>query len=252
MLAMRTMANDQGTATGAGRFPETMPSALLGALSDDHELRRRSWERIARAYHKPVYGYLRLRWRKDEEEARDIAQSFFARCLEREIVKTYDAGKARFRTFLRACLDRFVIDEGRRARAEKRGGGLPFALAIGDAEAEIAAAQRGEELDPEACFDAEWVRQVMGLALEALRAHCRDRGKEEHLRVFERYHIESDEPPSYAALAAELGLTTTDVQNRLGFARRAFRRFVLEILRDLTASEEEWKSEAQAVLGVEL
>jgi RNA polymerase sigma factor (sigma-70 family) len=233
----------------SARFPETMPSALLGALSDDGELRRRSWERIARAYHKPVYGYLRLRWRKDEEEARDVAQSFFARCLEREVFKSYDAGKARFRTFLRSCLDRFVIDEGRRARAEKRGGRAPLVLELGDAEAELAA--RGE-MDPEVFFDAEWVRQVMTLGLEQLRAHCAARGKGEHLAIFERYHLDGDEPPSYAVLAEELGIGVTDVQNRLGYARRAFRRAILEILRDITASEEEWKSEVRAVLGIEL
>ena len=55
---------------------------------------------------------------------------------------------------------------------------------------------------------------------------------------------------SYASLAEELGVTVTDVTNYLSSARREFRRTVLEKLRDITASEEEYKAEARAILGV--
>ena len=51
-------------------------------------------------------------------------------------------------------------------------------------------------------------------------------------------------------LAQELGVSVTDVTNYLSFARREFRRTVLEKLREITASEEEYRMEARAVLGV--
>ena len=47
-------------AGGRGPFPSTQNSALLGALSEDEALRRRSWERLARAYHRPIYKHVRL------------------------------------------------------------------------------------------------------------------------------------------------------------------------------------------------
>ena len=41
----------------------------------------------------------------------------------------------------------------------------------------------------------------------------------------------------------------TDVTNYLAFARREFRRLLLEKLREITSSEEELEAEARALLG---
>jgi hypothetical protein len=46
-------------------------------------------------------------------------------------------------------------------------------------------------------------------------------------------------------------LEATDVTNYLAFARREFRRCVLEQLRDMTASDDEFRREAQSLLGVD-
>ena len=72
-------------------------------------------------------------------------------------------------------------------------------------------------------------------------------------QLFERYDLdEADPKPSYGQLAEEFGLATTDVTNYLAFARREFRRCVLDQLREMTATEEEFRREAQALLGVEI
>jgi hypothetical protein len=91
---------------------------------------------------------------------------------------------------------------------------------------------------------------VVALAIDALRAELEAAGKTEHLAVFNRYYLAGDDPPSYATIAEELGLAHHDVTNRLHFTRRRFRACTLEVLRELTASEEEWREEAKAVLGV--
>ena len=81
-----------------------------------------------------------------------------------------------------------------------------------------------------------------------------DVGKETHLRLFERYVLDADDQApktSYKALAAEFSLETTDVTNYLALARREFRRIVLEKLRELTATDEEFHREARALLGVD-
>ena len=85
-----------------------------------------------------------------------------------------------------------------------------------------------------------------------------DRRRADAHQCVERPHIRhrtgvEDDPagrPSYAALAAELEIQTTDVTNYLAFARREIRRLVLEKLREITATEEEFRAEAAAVLGV--
>ena len=52
-------------------------------------------------------------------------------------------------------------------------------------------------------------------------------------------------------LAAEFNLTVTNVTNYLASARRDFRKIVLEKLRDLTATDDEFRREARAMLGVD-
>jgi hypothetical protein len=46
-------------------------------------------------------------------------------------------------------------------------------------------------------------------------------------------------------------LKITDVTNYLASARREFRRLVLKKLREITATDEEFRREARALLGVD-
>jgi DNA-binding transcriptional LysR family regulator len=69
--------------------------------------------------------------------------------------------------------------------------------------------------------------------------------------VFERYDLaeSSEDRPTYAALARDLGITPTTVTNHLAAMRRQFRRVVLDRLRDLTTTDEEFEAEAKRLLG---
>src|SRR2546425_1276402 len=120
----------------AGGFPATAMTLLAGLKGDGAE-RRRSIEGVTRAYWRPVYSHLRLRWRKSPADAADLTQGFFAAMLERDFFASYDASRGRFRTFLRACLDRFATDEQRKTRRVKRGGdqiNVSFDFASADRE----------------------------------------------------------------------------------------------------------------------
>ena len=110
----------------------------------------------------------------------------------------------------------------------------------------------GTDLD--AAFQREWARSIFTLALGALAARCAGTPREAALAVFRRCDVEgaeADERPSYAELGREFGLAVTQVTNHLHWARRELRREVLETLRETTASDEEFRSEARALLGVE-
>lgn len=235
-------------AKGRETFPNTMLSAVLGTSSAELAVRKRSWDRVARAYRPAVVRYVGVRFRRTEADAEDLASSFFARCLERDTFGKFEPKKARFRTFLRTCLDRFVTDEIRAQKSLKRGAGKTDS-AVGQEALE--ALPDHETPDAHAAFDAEWNRRVVSLAVESLRQELEAAGKQQHLTIFERFYLASDDPPSYAAIAKELGIAVHDVTNRLHYARKRFRAASLEVLRDLTASDEEWREEAKAVLGVE-
>jgi RNA polymerase sigma factor (sigma-70 family) len=206
---------------------------------------------ITAAYWRPVYKYVRMRWRVEREDAEDFTQDFFARLLEKEFLSSYDPAKGRLRTFLRTCVDRLFMNQVRDAQRQKRGSAaVHVSLDFEEAEHELAASSTTES--PEDYFEKEWVRNLFALAVERLRAHCESAGKAVQFSLFERYDLgDSDMRPSYTELAAEFHVASTDVTNYLAFARREFRRAVLAQLREMTGSDEEFQREAQSLLGVD-
>ena len=237
------------------RFPVTRISAIVAARSDDQAERTRAFEALIAAYWMPVYKYTRLKWNKPSEDAKDLTQGFFAEAMEKRFFDRYDPARARFRTFLRTCLDGFVANENKAASRLKRGGDATIlSLDFEGAESQLMSAAQPALSAIEEYFDREWARSVLSLALEEFRARMSGAGKLVQLAMFERYVLEEDDraKPTYKMLAGEFRVSTSDVTNYLAYARREFRRIVLERLRELTASEEEFRREARALLGVEL
>jgi RNA polymerase sigma factor (sigma-70 family) len=252
------MTEDTKSGGASGRFPATSWSAVLAARSDDPAERSRALDAIAAAYWKPIYKYVRIRWSKSNEDAKDLTQDFFAKLFEKEYLEDFDPSKARLRTFLRICTDRFVANEAKAAKRLKRGGGAThISLDFDAAENELQRAGPLMELTsaPESVEDfleKEFIRSLFGIAVEKLRSECESRGKQVHFRLFEIYDLEGDgaHKASYAELAKEFQIAPTDVTNYLAFARREFRRIALDCLREMTASEDEFRREARALLGV--
>lgn len=248
------MAHDEWTG-GDGRFPATRWSVIEGARSADGEQRKRALERMCEAYWRPVYKYVRLRWNRDAADAQDLTQGFFVEMLERELLSRFDAGKSRLRTYLRLCVDSFVMNEDKSGRRQKRGGdtqhvGLDFAGAeqeLGGATIDAASIASPESL--EEFFEKEWVRSLFTLAVEDLRALCAERERERDFRLFEAYDLDGDDKISYGQLAQKFEIPVTEVTNALAWVRRAFRRIALERLREICGSEEEFQKETKATFG---
>jgi RNA polymerase sigma-70 factor (ECF subfamily) len=193
-----------------------------------------------------------MKWNINREDAADFTQEFFANLLQKEFLNPYDNRKGRLRTFLRTCADRLFMNQMRDSKRLKRGGGSwHFSLDFEEAERELATAPKSES--PEARFDKEWVRSLFVLGLQRLRASCESGGKMIHFELFELYDLQDTDPRlSYSQLATKFGLATTDVTNYLAFARREFRRCVLDQLREMTATDQEFRREAQTLLGVDI
>jgi RNA polymerase sigma factor (sigma-70 family) len=213
-------------------------------------VRARATETIVACYWKPIYKYIRRRWGASNDDAKDLTQSFLASLLERGILAQFDPQRARFRTYLRLCLDGFVANEHRAAGRLKRGNGKVLPLDFVAAETELARHGAPAE-DPEAGFEQEWIRSLFGLAVTELRERLAANDNSVHFELFERYDLRDAGAgsPTYADLARDFGLSVSDVTNRLAHVRRQFRAVVLEKLRELTASDEEFRSEARRLLG---
>ena len=217
------------------RFPDTRPSAIRAAGSDDEERRRPGQDAIVSAYWKPVYSYIRLRWRRSNEDAKDLTQSFFTTAIEKDFFDGYDANKGTFRTYLRVCLDRFLVNDQKFASREKRSADF----------VELDFEPPGPK-SPEEIFEREWARALFEDAVGDLRESLRARGRGVCFELFERYDLAED-PASYDQLAREFSIPVTAVTNHLAAARRELRRLVLERLRSVTANGREFRLETRAL-----
>ena len=234
------------------KFPITNHSAIVNARSADQITRQRALDTILTSYWKPVYKYIRLKWQASNEDAKDLTQGFFANAFEKDHFANYDAGKASFQTFLRTCLDGFVANERKAGNRLKRGGGMDhYSLDFAAAEDELASHAMTLTLNPEDYFHREWVRWMFTLAVESFRHRCEESGRTVPFQLFERYDL-SEDNVSYASLGQEFGLEPATVNNYLAAARRDFRRIVLEKLREITATDEEFRTEARSLLGVDV
>lgn len=231
-------------------FPATRASILERIRSADPAVRDLGFDLLVTGYWKPVYKYLRLRWGADADDAQDLTQSFFAAALEKRFFDRFDPAQARFRTFVRVCLDRFVQNQRRAERALKRGGGARVVtLDFADAEGELRHHEAPADLDQ--VFHREAVRALFERAVHAVRDELRAAGKDPVYRVFERYDLAQAEGVTYAEVARDLGLPVTQVTNHLAAARRLLRVRLLEQLREMAGTDAEYRADARELLGVD-
>lgn len=223
---------DADTAIGGadGRFPPTQLT-LLEAIS--RGLPNDAVERVTALYWKPVYRFIRFKFGKNNEDAKDLTQSFFAAILERDFFERFNPERASFRTYLRMAVERFASNDYAASQRQKRGGGIVFEPLEG-------VAISGNS--PDEVFEREWRRELFRLAVEDLRRHCEQTGRQIQFEIFESYDL-SEPRPSYAELATRHGIAETAVTNHLSWARRTLRMFVTERMRGVTAGEREFREE---------
>lgn len=236
------------------RFPVTRHSAIIAAASTDALVRQRGLETIVSSYWKPAYKYLRIKWQATNEDAKDLTQGFFTTAIEKDYFAGYDATKASFQTFFRTCLDRFVANQRKAEQRLKRGAGADhLSLDFAGAEMELANNLPAPGLNPEEFFHREWVRSVFALSIETLQKRYEDSGRGVQFKLFDLYDLQDERAKvSYASLANQFDLKTTDVTNYLAAARRDFRKILLEKVRELTGTEAEFATEARALLGIDV
>jgi RNA polymerase sigma factor (sigma-70 family) len=232
----------------ADRFPATRCSLVRAASSADPAERQCARQTLLSAYWKPIYKYIRYRWQLANEDAKDLTQGFLARAIEGGFFDRFDPAKGRFRTFVRVCVDRFLANEHRAAGRRITAWPLDFDAA----EDELRDHPTAAGVDPDEYFRQEWLRGLFAQAVEDLRLHCAETGKQLHFALFERYDLDDTgqaDRLTYAQLAEEHGLPVTQVTNYLAWARRQFRERLLQALRASTGSDEDFQHEVRRLFG---
>jgi len=228
-------------------FPATAWDVISRALNSSTAVRRAGLEELCARYWKPVYYYVRVGWAKSNEDAKDLTQAFLLWLVEGSALRRYLPERASFRTYLKSLLKHFLQHEGEWAGRRKRGGAVRF-MNVDDHLYEIRSRPdpASFEHDPDRAFDREWLEGLLARAVDRVRERCLpDERQAFRFRVFEAYDLCSPElRPTYAALAARLGLRESDVRNYLFAVREEVRAEARSEMSTLTADgealEREW------------
>jgi RNA polymerase sigma-70 factor (ECF subfamily) len=180
---------------------------------------------LCEAYWYPLYAYLRGHGHQ-ADDAQDLTQAFFARVLEKQVIRQADPARGRFRAFLLTSLKNFVSNERDRERTAKRGGGVPalpleFELAEGRLQRDIATDET-----PERIFDRLWAQTLLDRAMTRLiEDHAATRKHDQFERL--KPYLTGDEPLlSYAETAVQLEMSEGAVKVAVHRLRRRFRDLV--------------------------
>jgi RNA polymerase sigma factor (sigma-70 family) len=237
----------------ASAFPPTRHSVIERLRQEDEVDRRAAFGDLVEGYWKPVYKHLRTTWRLAPEDAQDLTQAFFSDAFQKAWLERYEPRKARFRTFVRVCVDRFAMNARQASARMKRSGDLrPLPLDFDQAEAEVRGQSLSSPPDAESFFQQEFVRALFQRAVNDARGEMERSGRAMHFTLFVKYDIDPAEGVTYAGLAAEFGLSESQVTNYLASARRTFRARALNALRGLCASDAEFRREARELFGMEV
>jgi RNA polymerase sigma factor (sigma-70 family) len=207
---------------------------------------------LFRLYWPPLYRYSRRRG-KSREDAEDLVQGFFVHLMEAGALRRTDRGKGRFRAFLLASFNHWMINDWKHGIRQKRGGGVPVISFDWESAETSLKLEVADERSPDRLYDREWALTLLDKVLGDLERSCHEEG---NAGQFERLKpcltADSTRIP-YPELAAELGVSEGAMRVAIHRLRKRYRALLTaEIARTLStpdAVEEEMRA-LFAVLAV--
>ncbi|MFM7101610.1 MAG: RNA polymerase sigma factor, partial [Verrucomicrobiota bacterium] len=162
-------------AVTAGGFAATCWTLVLAARGTTPEARA-ALSDLCATYYEPVVRFLRREGR-DPDDARELAQAFFARVLAGRGFAAADPARGRFRSYLLGALRHFLGDRRDHRQAARRGGGIAAESLAGTDDEGPGLQVAADTADDALAFDREWALDLMRRALEQVEAEYASDGR---------------------------------------------------------------------------
>ena len=241
---MRFTTEQKSGAAGEPWFTTTHWSVVLTAGAHTGSAAREALEILCRTYWYPLYAYVR-RQGHSAEEAQDLTQEFFARFIQKHSVSLADPARGRFRTFLLTALKHFLVNEWVHHSRQKRGGGQQgVSWNVDDAEPRYRA-EPADAAAPDVIYERRWAGTLLDRAVGALRDDQASAGKAELLDRLQECLWGETDAPTYAEIAASLGITEGAVKVAAHRLRRRFRELLRNEVAHTVGRPEEVDEELQ-------
>lgn len=232
----------------AAFFATTRWTIVADAASGGDAVAGEALGALFRTYWQPLYRYARRRG-KSKEDAEDLVQGFFGHLLEANALRDTSRDKGRFRAFLLASLNHWMINTWKRETRQKRGGGIPT-LSFDWEEAESGLKlEPADDRSPDRLFDREWALTLLGKVLDELEATCREEANLQFEKLKPCLTADSSRIP-YASLAAELNMSEGALRVAVHRLRKRYRALLTHEIARTLSSPEAVEDEMQALFAV--
>lgn len=181
--------------------------------------------------------YIVSKWRFSIDHAEDMVQEFLAtKVLAEQLISQARVERGRFRNFIRATLDDFIVSQIRRDAAQKRSPKNFTNLLSADLIAD-------QEPCPSQAFEIAWAREVIAEAVAAMRQECNDVNRMDLWALFEARILlpclDGSEPVPYAHMVEQFRFRSPlQAANALTSAKRMFDRNLRQVLMNYSDSDQ--------------
>lgn len=217
-------------------FPQTAWTLVGNVQGMPNEQRAELLGVFLEPYRRPVHAY--FRWRGiPSSDAEDLVQDLFFKFLSRpEVFDGLEAGKGRFRNWIRACANNLMID-----RMRGRGASDPISCVdVADSASDFCTH-----------FNAVWRREIVQNALESVRLQCKSAGRLSDFQAFVEYYCaDGAERVTWQEIALRLGLSSwKDASRKSDWVKRQLRKEIRKQIGRYMHGEEDIDDELRDLLN---
>jgi DNA-directed RNA polymerase specialized sigma24 family protein len=224
-------------------FPTTLWTLVRSAGLRETESSRLALSKLCEIYWHPVYRYIRRRG-NDEDQARDLTQSFFAVLLEKQYLADADQARGRFRSFLLTAVKHFLSNEFDAQRAQKRGGNLQFLSLDFQAAEERFRIEPIDHNTPEVVFERAWALTLLENTLSRMQ---REAGSPQFERL-KQFLTGDQDRGGYGSVAAELGMSEPALRVAVHRLRKQYREALRAEIRETVDTDAQVEDEIRHLL----
>jgi RNA polymerase sigma-70 factor (ECF subfamily) len=244
-----TAPNDDFFSAGGQDFRTTQWSLVLRAGEQNSEVVEQALQDLCRRYWYPLYCYVRRRG-YSAEDAQDLTQEFFARLLSKGGLASVDRSKGKFRSFLLGSMAHLLANEWNRSQTQKRGGGCPHFSMDAAAAEERYQYEPSNQLTPETIFERRWAETLIDTVTRRLQTEFAESGMADRFEGLKGFLIAGDEPTSYAAAAARVGISEGAVRTAIYRMRQRYGELFRAELAETVTNYQELEEEIRHFLAV--
>lgn len=218
---------------------------MLAAGRNDTARAGDALAKLCQTYWYPLYAYVRQRG-YSPHDAQDLTQEFFARLLEKKTLGAITREKGKFRSFLLTALNHFLVDEWKKARALKRGGGQVVSLDAPDAETRFGR-EPVDAFTPERLFEQNWALALLDTVYRQLQQEYERGGKGVLFHELKSCLTAARSSVPYADLAKRLNMAENTVKVSVHRMRQRYRALLRAEVAHTVASPGDVEEELRAL-----